>query len=354
MVWDRLSYPRMLLYALALVLGVTILVSAGTSTAAFGTYNPAWDGTSEVRETASALGADPVVVQNTTQYQETPPEASVAVVFSPTEPYSDRDAARLRQFVRAGGTLLVADDFREHSNPLLAEIGADARIDPVPLRDERRAGATPAFPRATAVTNSTYAENGSTITLNHGGTVRPNGATVLFASSEFSYRDLNRDETLNDDEELARHPVVTVESIGDGQIIVASDASLFLNAMVERADNAAFLRSLVAPHNHVLLDVSHTAGLPPLVAFQLLLQRSGWLAFLLGTVSVVAVVALPSVPHLVRRLREWREPERPDVPRTADDITAGIRARHPEWDADRVERVTDSLMRRRQQRETDD
>ncbi|WP_435186452.1 DUF4350 domain-containing protein [Halobellus sp. EA9] len=354
MAWDRPSYPQLLLYALAVVLGVTIMVSAGTSTAAFGAYNPAWDGTSEVRKTATTLGADPVVVQNTTRYQEVPPESSVAVVFSPTESYTDREAARLREFVRAGGTLLIADDFREHSNPLLAEIGANARIDPVPLRDERRAGPSPAFPRATAVANHTYTQNASAIMLNHGGTVRPSGATVLFASSEFSYRDLNRDETLNSDEQLSRHPVVTVESVGDGDVIVASDASLFLNAMVERADNGAFLRSVVAPHDAVLVDVSHTVGVPPLVAFQLLLQRSGWIAFLVGTASVIGVVGLPYVPLLVRRLRTRREAEMSDVPRTADEIAAGIRERHPEWDADRIERVTDSLMRRRQQPDTDD
>ncbi|MGQ4557346.1 DUF4350 domain-containing protein [Halobellus sp. GM3] len=354
MAWSRPSYPRLLLGALVITVGLTVFVTASTSTAAFGAYNPAWDGTTEVRDTATAAGAEPTIVQNTTQYQQVPPENSVAVVFSPTTEYSEGEAARLRSFVEAGGTVLIADDYRAHSNPLLASLGAEARIDPVPLRDEQLSGPSPAFPRTQRVSNNTIGGNATSLMLNHGGTVQPNGATVLFVSSEFSYRDQNQDETLNEDEQLTQHPVVTVESVGAGTIIVASDASLFLNAMLERADNAMFLQALVEPHEHVLIDVSHSAGVPPLVAVQLLLQQSGGLAFLAGIISIIGVVLLPHLPQVRRRIIAWRDTPESPIPRTPEDIAAGIRTQHPEWDADRVERVTDSLMSRRQQREDND
>jgi hypothetical protein len=353
MAWTRLSYPQWLLIGLVVVLGGTLLISAATSTAAFGAYNSAWDGTSEVRATATEASVDPILVQNTSAYERYSANTSLAVVLSPTEAYSPRETQRLAQFVRAGGTVLIADDYREHSNPLLAAIGADARIDPVPLRDERRAGPTPAFPLATPATNTSVTRNVSELMLNHGGTIQPNGATVLFASSPFSYRDTTRDETLNDAEQLRQHPVVTSEPVGDGRVIVVSDASLFVNAMVSRADNGVLLTELVTPHERVLLDLSHTAGVPPLIAAQLFLQDTGVAAFFGGVLSLLALVLWPFIPAARDRL-EAVEPQVDRPARDASEVAAGLRARHPKWDPDRIERVTDRLMTQHQQRRDDD
>jgi hypothetical protein len=353
MSWTRLSYPQVLLTALGVVLGVTLIVSAATSTAAFGAYNSAWDGTSEVRTAAANAGADPVLVQNTTEYNRYPADTSLAVIFSPTRPYTPGEAQRIARFVRAGGTVVIAEDYRRHSNPLLAAIGAEARIDPVPLRDERRAGASPAFPRATPAANTSVTRNITAVMLNHGSTVQPNGATVLFTSSPFSYRDVNRDETLTADEELTQYPVMTSEPVGDGRVIVVSDASVFVNAMVDRADNAALLQNLVTPQERVLLDLSHTAGLPPLIALQLLFQDSGTLAFLGSILSVLVLSALPSVPALREHLTS-QDTTGDERRRAATEIAAGLRARYPEWDPERIERVTDRLITHHQERRDDD
>lgn len=353
MAWTRLSYPQLLLVGLTVVLGGTLIISAATSTAAFGAYNSAWDGTSEVRATATDVGADPIIVQNTSEYDQHPAAGSMAVVLSPTTRYTQAEAERIATFVRGGGTVLIAEDYREHSNLLLAAIGADARIDPVPLRDERRAGPTPAFPLATSDANTSLTRNVSELMLNHGSTVRPNGATVLFTSSQFSYRDVNRDETLNDAEELQSHPVVTSERVGDGRVIVLSDASLFVNAMVTRADNGVFLAELISSQERVLLDLSHTAGIPPLIAARLLLQDSGVGAFVVGTLSVLGIVVLPRLPALRAQVTSTAPDIAPGT-RDASAVAAGLRARHPEWEPERIERVTDRLMTQHQQRRDDD
>jgi hypothetical protein len=175
----------------------------------------------------------------------------------------------------------------------------------------------------------------------------------LFRSSAFSYRDVNRDETVNDAEELRSYPVATSESVGEGQVIVVSDASLFVNAMVSRADNGVLLTELVTSRAFVLLDVSHTAGVPPLIAVRLFLQDTNAAAFIIGTISLLAVSLLP---YLLERRDQFMSTP-PDVgieSRDASEVAAGLRERHPEWDTERIERVTDRLMTQHQQRRDDE
>jgi len=349
---DR-SYPRLLLVGLTVALVLTLGVVATTSTDAFGAYNAAWDGTSELRQTATATGTEPTVARNVSAYRTAAANQSVAVILSPSEPYRTGEASAVGAFVQAGGTLVVAEDYGPHGNDLLDAIGAEARVSGVPLRDERRAGPSPAFPRASTVGNHSAVAGVDRLMLNHGTTVQPGGATPLAMSSEYSYLDRNRNAQLDDAETLRERPVVTAESLGDGTVIVVSDPSLFLNAMLERADNGAFARNLVAPHGTVLLDVSHTASLPPLVAVRLTLQESALPAFAAGTLSTLLFVVL-SRPGLVERVRRWRAPPSPSPTLSADEITTTLRTQHPDWDQERIERVTDSLMNEYRQGERDE
>lgn len=350
---ENYSYPKLLLAGLAGALTITLIVLAGTSSASLGVYNADWDGTSEIRSAAESAGAETTVAQNVSTYAATDPARTLAVVLSPSDVYGS-DGKAVRSFLRSGGTLLVAEDYGPHGNQLLATVEADARVTGTPLRDEQRAGPSPAFPRATAATNHTYTTGVDGLILNHGSTIDAGNATPLYVSSEFSYLDANRNDALDDSETLRQRPVVTVESVGEGHVIVVSDPSVFLNAMLERSDNAAFLQTLVESHDRVVLDVSHSAPLPPLVTARLLLQDSGLVAFIAGALSVLAVTVGLQPGGFVRRLREHRS-GRPDSPGLSEpEIEASLRRRHPEWDSERIERVTDSLMERRRKERSND
>ncbi len=346
--WNSISYPRALLVALLATLALTLVITAGTSSASLGAYNPSWDGTSGIRTTADATGVESIIAQNSTTYEETTAEGTVAVVLSPDRQYNERAAGRVTSFVRSGGTLVVAEDYGQHGNELLAAAGTEARINGTALRDEQQAGPSPAFPHATPTANHTYTENVSMIVLNHGSTVDSGNATTLMSSSEFSYHDTNGNERLDDSEILDRRPVVTIEPVGDGHVLVVSDPGIFLNSMLERGDNEAFLRGILGEHERVLLDMSHSTGVPPLVALQLALQQSGLLTFVAGSLSVMMLVFLAKPASLSARLRGWRKTTTDSPTPSSDELTAAIRARHPDWDDERVERVTNSLIRRRQ------
>lgn len=347
------SPPRLLLGALVVAVMVTLLVVAGTSSASLGAYNTNWDGTSQVRTAAESADTPTTVARNVSAYSTIPINQSLAVVLSPDKPYG-RETEAVRSYVRSGGTLLVAEDYGDGGNELLNAVGAEARVDGRPLRDERRAGPSPAFPKARTNTSHPATASVDTLVLNHATALEPGNATTLANSSSFSYLDGNRNEALDDSETLASRPVVTTERVGQGTVIVVSDPSIFLNSMLEKGDNGAFLRSLVERHEHVLLDVSHTTAIPPLVASQLSLQESPLGIVVGGTLSIIAILVLVGSGESIPRLHKQDTPVRTVGTLSQDDVLAMVRSRHPDWEDERIRRVTNNLIQTDNNERTDD
>ena len=361
-----LDYPRLLLAGLALAVLLGVVVAGTTSASAFGVYNPGWEGTSELRGIAEAAGAEPAVVVNTSRYATVDPDTTVAVVLSPDRVYTDREAARVRAFVRAGGTLVVAEDFGRNGGPLLAAVGAETRFDGALLRDERSAWRSPAMPVATGVTNRSatpYTEGVGSLTLNYATALEPGAnATVLVRSSPFAYLDTNGNGTIDPDESLGARPVVAVEPVGEGRVVAVSDPSLFLNAMLEREGNRRFARNLLGSDDRVLLDASGST-VPPLSAALLAVRSSPALGFGLAVVvlSLVGAWGIGWVDRLgataLARLpwADGREADRPPSPGVdADALTAYVRRRHPDWDEARVRRVAQGVLPGRDERREDE
>lgn len=340
----RLAVPQYVLAFVVLVAAAGLLWAGSTSTAAFGGYNPTWDGSQDARVLADGEGTVEVL-QSTAGYDELEPGASTAVVLSPNASYDDESLQRIRAFVRAGGTLVVAGDFDDGVNELLAGVGAGSRVDGEPLRDERFYGATPAMPVATNVSESPYTAGVERVALNYPSSVVPGtNATTVVASSPYSYVDADGDEELDDDETLESRPVLVAEPVGDGTVVVASDPSAFINTMLDERDNRALAANLFGTGT-VAFDYSHSSGLPPLTALALWLRDAA-----VAQLAVAAVV----VGAAAASLRGWRP-----VAALADrferdsatgafglserEVVAFVRDRHPEWDRERVERLAQSI-----------
>lgn len=360
---DDLSVPQLLLVTLALTIAVTGVVAAGTSQTAFSTYNAAWDGASDLRELANEEGSAPVIALNTTEYTAVDPNEAVAIVLSPDEAYSQQDRARLASFVEQGGTLVLAEDFGPHTTPLLQAVGGETRLDGPPLRDEQEYYRSPALPVATNVTEAPETEGVDQLTLNHGTSLAvdndTNNATVLVASSEFSYLDTDRDGELDDDEELASRPVVVRERVGNGTVYTVSDPSLFINAMLDRPGNEQFVRNLVSDQETVLLDYSHQTGQPPLVVALLTLQDSPIWQVFLGTAGIAAVVWTRRLRELPTRIGDRLTRDRPTerfslADANPDEIVAYLKRRHPDWDEQRLRRVMRGVIRNDESTDSND
>jgi hypothetical protein len=358
-----LTSPKALLACLVALLVVTVGVAASTSSASFGAYNPAWDGASGLQERADVAGAESRLVLNVTAYDTVDPDETVAVVLTPDRAYTPAEAAQLRRFVERGGTLVVAEDFGRHSNALLAAIGTNISVDGRLLRDERYYYRSPNITVANNVSDHPLTEGVDQLTLNHGTTLIVNRSQdtdtdtdtetetdtdteILVNSSSLAYLDTNRNAQLDSGETLERRPVAAVEPVGEGSVVVVSDPSLLINAMLERPGNQQFVDNVFGAHEQVLLDYSHAEALPPLSYAFVLVQDSRGLQVLLGLGAlVVSVLGVRTRP-----LASGGDVDEEGSPVPTDRLVAGLRAKHPEWDEERIERVANAWKRGRDDR----
>lgn len=342
----NMTYPRLLFAVVSIVTLSVLVIAVGTSTAAFGSYNYNWDGTSDLRTLAGESGADVQIARSTVEYQNVDSDRSTAFVLRPTDPYTESDVQTIAEYIDRGGTVVVAADGGEQTNQLLAELDVDSRFDERQLRDEHHYYQSPALPIASTVADSSQTQDVSEITLNHGTAIVPSdGGTILLNSSEFSYIDVNENAELDDSEPIGQHPVIVREKRGDGSVILVSDASVFINTMLERPDNQQFAENLLADSETVVFDYSQRDDIPTAVALILTASDSPIIQWL--TVAVFVVIA-----GLVWR----RHPSSDQVDVESDTETTPngssyeavvekVAEQYPEWEDERVERVARSITR---------
>lgn len=335
------NLPRALLVALIAITAVALILAASTSGAAFGAYNPAWDGAADLQSEARTVGAESDLVLNTTAYGSVQANSTVAVVLSPDRPYTETETTRLRRFVNQGGTLVVAEDFGNHSNGLLAGVGATARFDGSLVRDERYNYRSPAMLVATNVSAHPMVDGVGKLTINHGTVVEPHESRSVANTSGYAYLDRNRNDGLDDNESLGTYPVVTTERVGEGRVIVVSDPSLFINAMLDRPGNRRFVHNVFGAHERVLLDYSHAERLPPL-ALALEVVRGNPLLQVVVLGAGVVLVGAWGRGHfdaLSDRVSGESHVDDEGLSRSREEIVAYLRHQHPEWDESRLERI---------------
>ena len=348
------TYPELLAIGLGVVVLVTVVVAASISGVAYGTFTPSWEGTSEFRGEAESADAETIVLTDTERYAEIPRDESVAIVLSPDEPYEDADRDRLSEFVEEGGTLVVAEAYGPHTNTLLDDLGASTRVDGDPLRDERSYYRSPALVVAPDVAAHPYLIGVEELTLNHGTALDSGDSTVLVRSSEFAYLDRTGTGELSQGDEMGTYPIVTVEQVGEGEVVTVSDPSVFINAMLERDGNRAFANGLISTHDRVIFDTTHSEDIPPLAAATLSLRESALLQAALGGILVFGIGAVyrwSDVRRMrvrLRRLKPSIGQSTPDAP-TEREMQSILDDRYPEWDVERRERIVTAVMSRREE-----
>jgi len=355
----------MVLILVLLAVNLALIGAVTTSAASHSPYNGEWDGESTLRTTATTSDASESLGIDTTEYESVSANGTVAIIVAPQENYTGTEAARIRQFLQQGGTLVVASEDNQ-TNRLLSDLGVETRIDGHVVRDEQEHYRGPALPVATNVREHPLTEGVESLTLNYGSIlVRTQESDtldskltgdVLINTSGFAYLDRNGNRDLDAEEEVQPRPVVVAEEIGEGRVVVVSDGSVFTNAMLDRDGNEQFATNLVSAHKRVLLDYSHGSPLPPLVYALVIVRETPLLQFFIGIGSaglVVGWIYRESLP-LPGIRAESRQPEIHDRPISLDeeDLTESLTDRHPEWDDERVERVTKAIIRGRQ--ESDD
>ncbi len=316
----------------ALVLGleaflfiVVLFGSVYASVDDFRFMNPFWNGYSRLNSLLS-----PSTVQDLTGLGEimTPVE-SVLFVIGPSQNFMDEEVLGVKWFLENGGVLLVADDFGS-ANDLLAGLDMSTHISDFMMLDTLYRLENSKFSRIVTFSFSPITNNVSALSFNY-PTVLANldlEVDILAYSSPFSYLDLDMNGSPDEGEPTGPFPVIIEVKQGEGILVILSDSSIFINSMLEKDDNTAFLLNLVGERD-VYVDISHWE--PSLFTqFKLLLNQiyfsfSKIYFFTSGLEVKYTLLSLVSV--VIFRVR-WRR-NRIEV-EDDDELEEMVKA-HPDW-----------------------
>ncbi|MHC1601887.1 MAG: DUF4350 domain-containing protein [Methermicoccaceae archaeon] len=266
---------RMLYVGVVLMLMVSLLGVGAFSTNSedFNAYNHGWNGYSDVSSTINP-GQEAEVMLFTGEIGTLTPSSSVLVLASPST-LSIEHADLLRHFVESGGRLVVCEDYGG-ANSVLAGVGATTRFTGEPIFDYSNYLINVSLPVAEMMNNESTLE----LVLNYPTSLRTTDAVVVAYTSSFAFADLNHDYKSALSEHKGRASIVSVERVGNGEVICIADPSVFINAMLHRGNNTQLLEYITEEKGMVAFDQTEMNN-PPTVVMRRIIVRSAPVQFLL-------------------------------------------------------------------------
>ncbi|GAB6948047.1 hypothetical protein JCM16161A_21770 [Vulcanisaeta sp. JCM 16161] len=267
----------------ALLLLIIILIALGPSLTPFDAYNTYWDGYS----TASSICLKPTYTlpNNLT---------GISSIFIIPETNLSRPLVNsLLNYVVNGGRLVVIMGNRTLSNQLLSELGVGSRFMGGVIEDPVLNIINEKFPLAFIVSNPVVATNATVIALDDAAAIRINdpNAVVIAVTSEFSVLGNS----------TGPFPVVVAVPIGRGYVVLVSSPGIFINSMINEADNAEFLASLCGNGTALFLEGA-LASNPQVIVRAWLLTAYAYLStYPINYLTIVMPIVITIMVLLIRR-----------------------------------------------------
>lgn len=205
------------LFALAALAATTFHpVAASAELADYDPLSSDWTGLSRMVDAGLVAGVD-VRPADSLDFRELEPDQPVVIVY----PQQPLDVPNLTRFVIDGGRVLLADDFG-HSEELLERLEIQRLIPDVRnLPHDDYANDNPALPIVRAAGRHALLDGVERVIANHPAVLSNVGGPVLaYDKGGGLVYDMN---------------------LGDGKVIVVADSSLFINRMLDEADNEVLL-----------------------------------------------------------------------------------------------------------------
>jgi len=222
--------------AVAVVLAVVVWLYPSNED--FRPENPFWNGLKGFVEQFNARSID--------LPDGLPPEPEgTTLLLIPYVELTEAELGGLAGYVRSGGTLLLLDDYA-YGNQVVEHLGLEPRFSQGALFDPLFNYKNKWLVRITDLTTTTVGEDVASIVLNHATSLDAVPETnVIARSSRFSFLDLNRNGTRDDEEPSGPLPVVAALPVDKGSVVLVADPSILINGMLQLEDNAAFVRSIM-------------------------------------------------------------------------------------------------------------
>jgi hypothetical protein len=211
---------RVILLAVGLVGGLRSVAAAP-----FDLAGSDWEGTSElVRLARAELGPARVVVTGQLDYAQLKPEDGVLLLF----PEKSLDVDQLAKFMRAGGRVVMLDDFGR-GDALLRHFRM-GRV-PLPRRPAEFLRGNPQLALAEPASAHPVVADVSRVVTNHAtGLSHENLSPVLKVRGQEGEPDV---------------VIAVAGAVGQGRLLAVGDPSTIINAMLRYAGNKTFARGLV-------------------------------------------------------------------------------------------------------------
>lgn len=213
------------------------------------------------------------------------------MIIGPAANFTPGESSQVAQFLYRGGRVVVMDDFGK-ANSLLKNIGSPVTINPVPMCQYENYYINRSFPAITDIAASSYTVNVSKLVFNHPAVLNvPGNADVIASTSKDAWLDYNDNARLDTNERTGVYIVAARYNMGRGELIVVSDADVFINSMLDKGDNRLFLKGL--SRGQVLVDVSHGSAVTPMgvvfytLKYDILAQLAVLLLILVACISYI-------------------------------------------------------------------
>jgi hypothetical protein len=216
----------------------------------FSVENPFWNGMEDMMASGELVSLS--------SFAQLPQDSRGAtLILIPYKELADAELDRLHRFVLRGGRLIIADDYG-YGNAILERIELDARFSGQVLLDPLVYYSNKYLPVIYHFEPNPLTAGTDSLVMNHAtGLINVGTINILAMSSSFSFLDSNDNGTWDDDEPNGPVPVLSQHKLGDGEVILVADPSLFINAMEPIEGNSHLLQNVISNSNAVYIDQSH-------------------------------------------------------------------------------------------------
>lgn len=262
--------------AVLLMVAILFVSASGPQESQLSAYSGHWNDLSEMRDVAEGLGlSSRCLLSGPKALSGAVPASSVLVIIGVEKGYTEEERNAIRAFCRAGGNLIIADDFGFGGELLESLTGRTIGLDTECLRDIWYQK-NPDFVRVTARLSNSLGFPSVDLLLNRPGALRIDPQYIYWNASRYhiysnpevvantslhSWLDTNRNLERDRDEMESVYAVAALYTFDNhARMLAVSDPGLFVNDMIGRAFNRGFvvsaLTSLGEHRTTVIFDES--------------------------------------------------------------------------------------------------